>query len=490
MSGMKNEQRITWVSGPATGFYIDFENQTIGISDKEESINRLQTRLLFFMLSSPGGFVTDKEITMDPEIFSISLSRYISDINKKVLSVFKKAGNSTDADVVFEQIIEKRKTYGNTGYRLRTELTDILDEVTSETPGTAPIEEAPDEPVTDPMPLGMKRYLKYNWMPLFLYFFLVLGVILLLDSLQISAESLILRITDIPFGFTFLALSLLSALPIIGGVFIDVPIAINEYVKKKGMSKKDLDSNAVHEIAMRIVPRFDNSREHVIFFLICNLTGAFTASSVLLYIKSIPGLVDYLSGTERDYAFVIIFIVGAVVALLNNYSLQTKESPTRCADDFILTRAHAFLNLIYLSVCLALGGSLIYTFLSYRFLYNNGAVVITPAYIVMVLSAYCYLWFSSDSPSARKIDSISKNNFITGLPIASAITTVYTVLCFVPNLICVLSLLTAPVFLVLWLVCFLRRRKENTLKLYYFVSSFFSVMAIALIVMLILSFWW
>ena len=108
----------------------------------------------------------------------------------------------------------------------------------------------------------------------------------------------------------------------------------------------------------------------------------------------------------------------------------------------------------------------------------------------MVLSAYCYLWFSSDSPSAQKIDSISKNNFITGLPVAAAITTVYTVLCFKADLICVLSLITAPVFLALWLVCFLRRRKENTLRLFYFVSSFFSIMALAVIVMLVLSFWW
>ena len=108
----------------------------------------------------------------------------------------------------------------------------------------------------------------------------------------------------------------------------------------------------------------------------------------------------------------------------------------------------------------------------------------------MVLSAYCYLWFSSDSPAARKIDSISKNNFISGLPFVFIFTTIYTVLCFVPDTVCIVSLLTAPAFLLLWLVCFLKRCKENTLKLYYFVSSFFSVMAISVIVMLILSFWW
>ena len=186
----------------------------------------------------------------------------------------------------------------------------------------------------------------------------------------------------------------------------------------------------------------------------------------------------------------IIILIGLLVALLNNFCLQTAPSPNRCADNYILSRAHAFLNLIHLSITLPLAGSLIYTFLSVRFRSQDITAFITPAYIVMVISAYCYLWFSSDSPAARKIDSISKNNFITGLPIAAAFATGYTILCFKPDLICNISLITTPVFILIWLVCFLRRRKENSLRLYYFISSFFSIIAITVIVMLVVGFWW
>lgn len=484
---MRNEQRITWVSGPASGFYIDLESQKIGYSGKEKSLNHLQTRLLSFMLSFPGGFVTAGDTAGDSELFSIDLSKYISAIKSAVRSLIRSVDPDADAGAFADQIIEKRSTYGNTGYRLRTELTDELDDAPSETTATIVLDPVKDSLSEDPSPLGIKRYLKYNWLPLFIYMFLILGIILLADSLQFSVHSLLAQIVTAPFGITFTILSVVSALPILGGMFIDVPLSVREYSIKKGLDPESLDKESIHKIAMYLIPRFDNSKEHILFFLICNLTGAFTVSSVLLYVKSIPGLIDYLPTADHGYAYSFIILAGCFVALFNNYSLQTTYSSDRCADDFILSRAHAFLNLIHLTVSLSFGGCLIYTFLSFRFVGGSGTSVITPAYIVMILAAYCYMWFSSDSPAAQKIDSISKNNFITGLPIAVVITTVYTVFCFAWNIPSIIALLTAPAFLALWLVCFLRRRKENTLKLYYFVSSFFSVMAIALIVLLVLS---
>lgn len=487
---MKNEHRITWVSGTATGFYIDFETQTIGYSGKEVHLEYLQARLLKFMLSSTGGYVTARDISGDSELFSINLSKYIHGIKTKCLSLLKLSDENEDPDSVFDQIIERKTINGKRGYRLRTELTDVLDDVTSEVDSNEPLEPVTETGPDKEIPLGFKRYMSNNWLVLFVYLFIVLCIILLLDSVHIIAEDLLIRIINISFGFTFIILCVMSMLPILGGLFIDVPLALKEYEKKKGVMRKDLNEEKIHEIAMNLVPRFDNSRDHVIFFSLCNITGAFTVASELLYIKSIPGICEYLANPSRDYFYIVTIAAGFFVALYNNYSLQTSKSPTRCADDFILTRVHAFLNLIYLSVSLALGCSLAYAFLSYRFFHNNGAVVITPAYIVMVLSMYCYLWFSSDSPAAKQIDSVSKNNFISGLPVLTAFTTAYTFLCFTPNLVCILSILIAPAFLLLWIVCLIRRRKENSIRLYHFISSFFSIMALAIIVMLILSFRW
>lgn len=419
-------------------------------------------------------------------MFSVDFSKYISAIKSTIRALLKLTDSSQDPAVFLDQIFEKRGTYGNTGYRLRTELTSELDEVTKE---TSEPETISDTPASDTMARGVRRYLKYNWMPLFVYVFLVLGIVLLLDSLNISAEVLMRKVLDIPFGFTFIALIIMSALPVLAGLLIDVPVALKEYEKKKGIKKDGLGTDYIHKVVMYIIPRFDNSKAHIIFFLACNLTGAFTVSSILLYVKSIPGISDSLAGINHGCAYAIIIFAGCLVALFNNFSLQTTESGNRCSDNYILSRAHAFLNLLFLSVSLSFGSSLIYTFLSFRLFYSKDSVVITSAYIVMVLSAYCYLWFSSDSPAAQRIDSISKNNFITGLPVAVVITTVYTILCFTPDLNCFLSLLISPLFLILWFVCFLRRRKTNTIKLYYFVSSFFSIMAVSVIFMLLLNFW-
>ena len=238
---MKNEHRITWVSGTASGFYIDFETQTIGYSDKEVHLEYLQTRLLRFMLSSTGGYVTPHDISTDSELFSINLSKYIHGIKTKILSLLK-TSDDDDSDALFDQIIEKKTINGKRGYRLRTELTDVLDDVTSEVK-----EDRPLEPVTKPdmakkdMP-AFRRYMSNNWLALFIYLFLVLCTVLLLDSVHITAEYLLIKIIDIPFGFTFIALCILSMLPVIGGLFVDVPLALKEYEKKKGVKKNDLNA--------------------------------------------------------------------------------------------------------------------------------------------------------------------------------------------------------------------------------------------------------
>lgn len=491
---MDNKSKIIWDSGPATGFYIDFENQKVGYADKEKNINHLRITLLYFMASFPGGSITKEDVEIHPELFSINLSNYISDIKNDIRKLWAMTDRADETEELIDQIIEVYGPRGSTKYRLKMECTSILDEITSETAGPSkaddPFEYRPESITNSPQTLlqRLQHYFNLNWLPLFLYAFLILGAFLLLDAFHLSIKTLLIRILDVPLGVTVIFLCVFSALPILFGLLIDVPVALKQFEKKKGIEKSSLDAEKIHKVAMYLVPRFDNSKEHIIFFLICNLTGAFTVASVLLYFKSIPGIKDYYSVSGRDYAFLMIFAAGCLVALLSNFGLQTNNSPARIADNYILSRAHAFMNLLYLSFVMPFAGSLIYLFLSYRFLYDGSKAVITPAYNVMVISAYCYLWFSSDSPAAKKIDSISKNNFITGLPFVLVFTTAYTILCFVPNLICFFSVLTAPAFLLLWLICFLKRKKENTIKLYYFVSSFFSILAITVIVMLALSF--
>lgn len=490
---MKSGRKFTWVSGPAAGFYIDLDNQKIGYSGEEKSLTHLQAGLLHFMLSKHGEFITANDTANHPELFSIDFSKYISTIKSFIKSLWKSADKGQDANLAVDEIFEKRSTYGNTGYRIKIELTDRPDwseeKISEPHPENETIEKS--EQVSPPPTSKELRagYFKNNWLPLFIYAFLILSIVLLLDSTKLSVNTLLVSLIKIPFGYTFIALCIISVLPIIGGLLIDVPLALKEYKRKNHISDKQLDTETIHKAAMYEVPRFDNSKEHVGFFLLCNLTGAITAASTLLYVKSIPGIQDYMAGAGTGYAYIIILIISLFVALFNNYSLQTTPSPTRSAENYILTRAHAFLNLIHLSVSLPLGGSLIYTFMSVRFHHPEINTFITSAYIVLIISGCCYLWFSADSPAARKIDSISKDNFITGLPIGLALTTAYTILSFKFNPVCIVALITTPVFLTVWLFYFFKRRKSHSLKLYYFLSSFFSVMAISVILMLVLGFW-
>ena len=491
---MKNGRKITWVSGPAAGFYIDLDNQKIGYSGEEKSLTHLQTGLLQFMLSRRGEFVTANDTAIHPELFSIDFSKYISTIKSFIKALWRSADKAQDASEAVDEIFEKRSTYGNTGYRIKIEITDKpdwTDETAADKPGSDKTGISSTELVSSPLTAKELRasYFKNNWLPLFIYAFLILGNVLFLDSIKCTIKSILINIIKIPFGFTFIFLSVMSVMPIVCGLLIDVPLALREYKRKNGITGKITDPETIHNAAMYKVPRFDNSKEHVAFFLLCNLTGAFTAAAALLYVKSIPGILDLISEINNGYAYIIILVIGLLVALFNNYSLQTTPSLSRCAENYILTRAHAFLNLIHLSITLPFAGSLIYTFMSVRFHHPEIKAFITSAYIVLIVSGCCYLWFSADSPSARKIDSISKDNFITGLPLVMTFTTTYTLMCFKPDLVSILALITTPLFLTVWLFYFMKRRKSHSVKLYYFLSSFFSVMAFSVILMLVLGFW-
>ena len=498
---MNNNKRITWISGKASGLYIDLNNQTVGFSGNEKSLNRLQTRLISFMASESDGFVTANDTSRDPELFSIDYLKYISSIKSVIRGVIRASDKTCDPEEIVDQVFEKRKEYGNTGYRIRLEQTDYKAEVISEdisddtescdiaaAEPAITVEEPEDTPAKKSFSSTMRTYFENNWFPLFIYSFLILGLILLLDGLKTAPSSLILKLTKIPFGITFAGLTVISVLPVLGGLLIDVPLALRKYAKTKGVSVKDLDPDLIHEIAMYTVPRFDNSKEHILFFLLCNLTGTFTVASVLLYAKSIPGITEYLMRADHNYAYLIITIAGCFVALINNFMLQTGKSSSRSPKTYILSRVHAFFNLIHLSITLPLISALLYTFLSYRFNSTGNTAVITPAYIVMTVSACCYLWFSSDSPAARKIDSVSKHNFIAGLPVTVAFSTIYTIMCFVPGPVCIISLIVNLLFLLPWTVTLIKQKKAHALKLNYFVLSFFSVMAISVIVMLAMGF--
>lgn len=162
-------------------------------------------------------------------------------------------------------------------------------------------------------------------------------------------------------------------------------------------------------------------------------------------------------------------------------------SPLRYPDDFMLSNFHAFLNTIWLSISIFICSAVIYTFASSSFFYGKASTEITSSYIIMFLSIICYLWFSSDSPGAEQIDSISKNNFISGAPIIAIFSTVYTIFNFELTIPCIVSLLLGPCCVILQFLYYKKRRKDGSIKAHQLYTSFFSIMAISVILILIVS---
>lgn len=498
---MENEVVIRWISGPAAGFYIDLTRQHMGYGDSQVGLEYLQTVLLSYLLTNHDNYVSSQEVKRNTELFSINLSKYISEIKRR----FKKiCFNSvdTDSEALFDQIIDKQTVNGKLGYRLRAELTNYKNtprtgvsshKSTADQPGAsaetqiANFEDSYVFSAEDKGHIRISDYFSKNWFVLFIYGFLILSGALLAEANGYSPTKILGAVIEAPFWLVLIFLILLSVLPIIGGLLLDMPIAIHAYCSKKGIDKKTLTSEKKHDIAMFRVPRFDNSRENVSFFLTSNLTGAFTVASVILYARSLPTINIVTNNPSQNTAFIITFLAGCFVALYNNFMLQMKIAPTRCPDDFILSRCHAFLNLIYLSIAISLGAGTLYTVIVHRFFTDNAIHSISTGYIVVLLSMYCYLWFSSDSPKAEAIDSVSKNNFLAGIPFLAIFTYIYVILCFKPDFVCFTALLMNTLFVVVWLIYLIRRTRANTFRLKGIYTSFFSIMAGIVLALLLLN---
>lgn len=446
---MEKLAKITWSTGDIKGFYIDFGTQAIGYKTKEVHLEFLQCQLLHFMLNIPGGYITTSDITNDPELFSINLSKYISDLKRKILSLIQPQLIEMDPDAIMEQVIEKKTIHGKRGYRLRTELTDILNDDEHEV--------IIEPVVTEKVPHDFKWYFHHNWLPIFIFIFLIMAINLTVDSLGITSIDIITHIINTPFATMCAELYLLSILPVIAGISIDAP------------------------------HNFDNSKKHISFFLLCNITGAFTLSALMLYAKSITGLKDSLYDENHTIALFFMVLFAFFVAFYNNYMLQTTISTARDSDHYKLTHAHAFLNTIWLSLSISVGCFTLYSVINFVFDNGRQCLSITSPYVIMLIACYCYMWFSSDSPGAEEIDSVSKNNFVTGAPIIALFSTIITLVCYETTIYCLMSFLINIAFMVVWGMYFIKHRKSEGLKANHFFTSFFNVMSICAIVMLIIN---
>ena len=129
-----------------------------------------------------------------------------------------------------------------------------------------------------------------------------------------------------------------------------------------------------------------------------------------------------------------------------------------------------------------------YALMTFRFTSGfNSDNGLDSAFIIMMMSFYSYLWFSSDSPMAEKMDSISNANFLAGIPVLVVMSVMYIIYVFDGSMNCYMAILMTLIALILWITYLLQRKKDHTLNFIKIMTSFFSVIAGISILMIIIS---
>ncbi len=479
----ENHYKLIWTNGELEGFYIDFKYQEIGYRENEpERIEFKKLQIIKYLLEHSTEYVTGTQINLTEELNSIDLPKSISSIKASILKALTLVFDKEKALDLYNLIIDRHRINGQMGYKLITS-----DAVLSN------VEACEKDQVAENNLINVNKtdnsneeksfsYISKNWFMLFIISYIILMLLFILKANDISFGKIFVHIVTLPLKTSFIICILGSLLPVLAGLIIDTPFALLLNHIKTG---KKADISEFHRIVMNYAGRFDLSMQHISFFTICNLTGAFTTASAILFVKRIPNFDKYIEKSSMNVSLAIITFAALFVALYNNYMLQTKSEPNRNNHNYILTRAHAFLNFFWLTFSISVSCGLLFALLLFRISSSYATPdSLDSSFLIMILAAYSYLWFSADSPLAEDIDSISKDNFISGAPVLAFFSTLYTILCFDMSIICILSFLINITVLTIWYIVMKNRKHIGILR---FITSFFSIAAVFVILMLVLN---
>ena len=518
-----NQEKIIWFSSHEederlNGFYMDFSHQLIGYKDFSEHLEYRKMYLLEYMYDNKNIYINSVQTEQLEQLNSINLPKYISNIKSKIINILSNYYDKSECEELFAKIIDKNKINGKLGYKLNADFSedaryssiqnsdknyveddnsyspnseyeannsksnsefysetdiqynnrdiqlDVTDSVTSE---------SFQKSITD----EITTYFKNNWLPLFLLFYGGIMVILFFMSEKINIGRLFDVFLDAPMHIILTIFLSISMLPIILGIFIDTPIAF--YTSK-------ISDKKLREVLFSPNERFDASPIHIFFFSMCNLTGALSAVSMLFFVKGTKGYHDYLLLPSHRIPFALIMCGSLITSLYNNFSLQTKTHPARNNKNYILNRFHAFFNTINLFVLISISCCMMYAFLAMSFRSGiKSAGRLDASFIIMMMSLYAYLWFSAESPMAKKLDSVSRFNFLSGVPVLSIMSIIYIIFAFDGSINCILTIIITLTIFVFWLFDSMQQKKADTLNVRKVSTSFFSIIAFISIIMII-----
>ena len=478
-----NHYKLIWTSGALEGLYIDFKYQEIGYKENTpERIEFKKLQILKYLLEHSTDYTTGAQINQTEELNSIDLPKSISSIKSSILKALNPIYDKEKAADLYNLIIDKHRINGQMGYKLITSdavLSNIDDSENSHVVANI-------DTYTEKSDKTHKEesfsYIRKNWFVLFIFSYIILMILFILKANDISFGELFMHLVTLPLKTSLLICLLGGMIPVFAGLIIDTPYAL---IAKHIKTGKKADISEYYHIVTHEEERFELSKQHVSFFAICNLTGAITTATIILFVKKIPDFDTYITKSSMNTPLAVISFAAIFVALYNNYMLQTKHVPIRNNHNYILSRAHAFFNFFWLTFSISVSCGLLFAFLLFRISSSYATPdSLDSSFLIMILAAYSYLWFSADSPLAVDIESISKDNFISGAPVLAFFSLLYTILCFDISMTCILSVIINILVLSVWYIVMKKRKSIGVIR---FITSFFSVAAIFVILMLILN---
>ncbi len=479
----ENHYKLIWTSGELEGLYIDFKYQEIGYRENEpERIEFRKLQIIKYLLEHSTEYITGTQINLTEELNSIDLPKSISSIKASILKALNPVFDKDKASDLYNLIIDKHRINGQMGYKLLTS-----DAVLSN------VDEAENYQIVASIDTYADKsdnsyaeesfsYIQKNWFMLFIFSYIILMILFILKANDISFGELFMHLVTLPLKTSLLICLLGGMIPVFAGLIIDTPYAL---IAKHIKTGKKADISEYYHIVTHEEERFDLSKQHISFFAICNLTGAITTATIILFVKKIPDFDTYITKSSMNTPLAVISFAAIFVALYNNYMLQTKHVPIRNNHNYILSRAHAFFNFFWLTFSISVSCGLLFAFLLFRISSSYATPdSLDSSFLIMILAAYSYLWFSADSPLAGDIDSISKDNFISGAPVLAFFSILYTILCFDMSMTCILSFIINVLVLIVWYIVMKKRKSIGVIR---FITSFFSVVAVFVILMLVLN---
>lgn len=200
--------------------------------------------------------------------------------------------------------------------------------------------------------------------------------------------------------------------------------------------------------------RYDISLRHIIYGFLSNLTGAMCPLSMMLFIKTLPNFLSYISGAELfDYfgmcaPFTIIPAIQQIAAQQNKQIPNSVDSLKENPDNYLLNRFHTLFSFVCLwstiSMVIVLG------FIYFSYAISNFRKYDINIWLLLPIAALTvFLLYQSYSESSYEYKAVNTRAYQFGILIISIIVTSSLVL-FKMSLITFLIAVFSALLLASW----------------------------------------